>query len=347
MSRSTVARATAVGVASLAVAVGGWFTPASQAAPQPAYVALGDSYSSGVGTRSYIDDGTTCKRSVYAYPTLISTASSYALNFRACSGAEVADVRDAQLGALSSDTEYVSISVGGNDAGFADVLTECAQPSWLSNCPAAISAARTYISDVLPGDLATLYQQIRAGAPNATVSVVGYPRIFNGTDCNALTWFSGSEMRDLNATADLINTVTFQRASTAGFAFADPTSRFRRHAVCDSPEWINGLSSPISESYHPNRAGHADGYTPTVSPTLGGKVKGGGGGKKNRRDAARLATALAEQQRQYSELDAGIEPETFTAPDLHSPRAQRVAERLGIDVDDPASLRRAERRFAD
>ena len=39
-------------------------------AASPVYVALGDSYSSGVGTRSYIDDGTSCQRSNYAYPKL-------------------------------------------------------------------------------------------------------------------------------------------------------------------------------------------------------------------------------------------------------------------------------------
>ena len=58
----------------------------------PSYVALGDSYSSGVGTRSYLSDGSSCQRSVYAYPSLIATARGYALNFRACSGAKVADV---------------------------------------------------------------------------------------------------------------------------------------------------------------------------------------------------------------------------------------------------------------
>ena len=65
------------------------------------YVALGDSYSSGVGTRSYISDGTSCQRSVYAYPALIAAAQGYALNFRACSGATVADVTSTQLGALA------------------------------------------------------------------------------------------------------------------------------------------------------------------------------------------------------------------------------------------------------
>ena len=47
-----------------AVAVGlvGTAGPA-HAAAKPAYVALGDSYSSGVGTRTYIDDGTSCVNS--------------------------------------------------------------------------------------------------------------------------------------------------------------------------------------------------------------------------------------------------------------------------------------------
>ncbi|WP_241901525.1 hypothetical protein [Nocardioides houyundeii] len=59
--------------------------PVAQAAP-PTYVALGDSYSSGTGTRSYIDDGTSCKRSTAAFPSLIAIARGYSLNFRACGG---------------------------------------------------------------------------------------------------------------------------------------------------------------------------------------------------------------------------------------------------------------------
>ena len=80
--------------------------PAGAAAPS--YVALGDSYSSGTGTRSYLADGTSCLRSVYAYPSLIASAKGYALNFRACSGAKIADVTSTQLSALSSSTAYVT-----------------------------------------------------------------------------------------------------------------------------------------------------------------------------------------------------------------------------------------------
>jgi hypothetical protein len=61
--------------------------PAPATAAASSYVALGDSYSSGTGTRTYLNDGTSCQRSVYAYPSLIASSKGYALNFRACSGA--------------------------------------------------------------------------------------------------------------------------------------------------------------------------------------------------------------------------------------------------------------------
>ncbi|KQW47720.1 hypothetical protein ASC77_14925 [Nocardioides sp. Root1257] len=239
--------------------------PAHAAAP--AYVALGDSYSSGVGTRSYIDDGTSCQRSNLAYPKLVANQKGYALNFKACSGAKIPDV-NGQLSALSTGTAYVTVSVGGNDAGFSGVLTECAKPGWASNCDGRINTAQTYINNTLPGALATLYASIRSKAPNAKVVVVGYPRVFNGEDCNAATFFSPAEETRLNQTADLLNGKLAAAASAKGFAFANPTSRFVGHAVCDSPEWLNGLSNPISDSYHPNKTGHASGYLPLVAGLL-------------------------------------------------------------------------------
>jgi lysophospholipase L1-like esterase len=287
--------------------------PAAHAAAPP-YVALGDSYSSGVGTRSYIDDGTSCQRSTYAFPSLVAAAKGYALNFRACSGAKIPGVTNSQLGALSSATRYVTISVGGNDAGFAGVLTECAQPGWMSNCDGAINTAQAYINNTLPAALATLYSSIRTKAPSARVVVVGYPRVFNGEDCNAATFFSPAEETRLNQTADLLNGKLAAAASARGFGFANPTSRFVGHAVCDSPEWLNGLSNPIGESYHPNRLGHASGYVPLVSALLTGAPARAT--PRVLRTAAASAEALASQQRAYADLDASIEPERFVAPDL-------------------------------
>jgi len=265
----------------------------------------------------------------------------YALNLRACSGAKIADVTTTQLSALSSSTAYVTISIGGNDAGFADVLTTCAQPAWLSNCTGAVDKAQSYIRNTLPGALTTLYASIRSRAPQAKVTVVGYPRIFNGVDCNLLTWFSSTEMTRLNATADLINSTTAARASAAGFAFANPTTPFVGHAVCSSTEWINGLSNPVVESYHPNKSGHASGYTPTVSPYVTGSTV--------TVTAAVLTTAkaseqrLADQQRTYAAADRLIRPQLVLAPDLTTPEARAAAARAGVDLSDRASIDAADR----
>jgi lysophospholipase L1-like esterase len=305
-------------------------SPAATAA-DPSYVALGDSYSSGTGTRDYIDDGTTCRRSVHAYPSLVAAARGYALDLRACSGATVPDVAARQLGALGAGTSYVTVSVGGNDAGFADVLTECAMPWWAADCHAAIDEAQAFIDHQLPGLLSTLYAEIRADAPVAEVVVVGYPRIFMGEDCNAGTWFSPREQERLNRTADQLNDRTSAVAADHGFAFADPTDRFVGHAVCDDPEWINGLSSPVEESYHPNKPGHSSGYTPVVSGELTGSSV------TVTRAVVRRSVASgpqqAELQRDHAATDAAIEPESVHVPDLTSPQVRRAARREGIDLD--------------
>ena len=99
--------------------------------------------------------------------------------------------------------------------------------------------------------------------------MVGYPRLFMGIDCNGGTFFSGDEMTKLNQTADIMASVEAARASANGATFVDSRSAFTGHAVCSSTEWINGLSNPISESYHPNVAGQT-GYTNLVSPQLTG-----------------------------------------------------------------------------
>jgi len=160
--------------------------------------------------------------------------------------------------------------------------------------------------------------------------VVGYPRIFMGEDCNAATWFSPSEETRLNQTADLLNSKISAAASARGFLFANPTSRFIGHAVCDNPEWINGLSNPISESYHPNRTGHASGYAPLVSPLLTGGPARISAAVLAR--AADSAGALAAQKRQYAAGDRSIRPEVFRLPDLHSPEVRAAARAHGIDL---------------
>ncbi len=239
------------------------------------YVALGDSYSSGVGTRTFYEEG--CKRSVYAYPYLLHNAhTSWTFVNATCTGATTGDILSTQANSLTSDTNWVTYTIGGNDAGFSEVITECALPGWLSNCNGAINSAQSYITNTLPGRLDLVNNKIKEKSPNATVVVLDYPKLFNGEDCNAFTWFSPSEETRLNETADMLKNVISAAATRAGsnFKFGNVIPNFIGHAVCDggggsSTEWINGLSNPVEESYHPKVAGHANGYYPVVHGITG------------------------------------------------------------------------------
>ena len=242
------------------------------AAPASAerYVAMGDSYSAGTGLDASDHNWGTaaadvdCHRSPKAYGPLIRGALGAASSFRfaACTGARTNHIttsgqngNPAQSERLGNDTLFATISIGGNDAGFGDVLLQCGYP--MVSCNDDINNAQSYITNTLPGVLNGVYSKIRTKAPNASVGVLGYPRLFpaDGDDCSAATFFSADEISRLNQTADMLSDVTRARARAYGFSFVDSRPAFLGHAWCEN-EWINGLSNPTHKSYHPNAPGY-------------------------------------------------------------------------------------------
>ena len=240
--------------------------PAASAAAQSQYVALGDSYSSGVGTRVFYEEAGECDRSPDAYGPKVATAEGYSLNFEACGGAKTTEVNEKQLGKLSSTTSLVTITIGGNDAGFSNVIINCAL--YYFTCGGAISEADEFIKNKLPGLLETTYKDIRAKATSAKVVVLGYPKLFTkeGKTCNVNFLTSGNEKK-MNESAELLDGVIKARAEALKFTFVNPTSAFESHEVCSSSEWLNGQSNPLSESYHPNVAGQAE-FTTLIEAAL-------------------------------------------------------------------------------
>src|SRR5215467_4973953 len=118
------------------------FASAAPASAQSAahYVALGDSYSSGVGAGSYISSSGSCDRSTKAYSQLWANANAPAsYTSVACSGAKTSDVINGQVSALSSTTTLVSITIGGNDVGFSSIIETCVLES-TSSCESAVSS---------------------------------------------------------------------------------------------------------------------------------------------------------------------------------------------------------------
>ncbi|MFI1971093.1 lipase [Streptomyces cinnamoneus] len=236
---------------------------AAEHASTPAYVALGDSYASGVGAGNYDSASGACKRSTKAYPALWAAAHAPSrFTFVACSGARTGDVLSGQLASLNSSTGLVSISVGGNDAGFADTMSSCVLGTD-SSCLDRIARARAFIQDELPAKLDSVYTAISSRAPAARVVVLGYPRFYKtGGVCIGL---SDTKRKAINAAADQIDTVIAKRAADHGFAYGDVNSTFAGHELCSGSAWLNSVAFPVDESYHPNAAGHSRGYLPVFT----------------------------------------------------------------------------------
>ncbi|MFJ6751133.1 SGNH/GDSL hydrolase family protein [Streptomyces sp. NPDC091266] len=228
------------------------------------YVALGDSYSAGVGAGSYDSGSGSCKRSTKAYPALWAAAhapSSY--RSTACSGARTGDVLNGQLAPIDSSTGLVSITIGGNDAGFADTMTTCALNSE-SACLSRVAQAVDYIRATLPGQLDGVYNAIGQKAPAARVVVLGYPHFYKiGGSCSA--GLSEKSRTAINGAADEINSVTAKRAADHGFAFADVNATFAGHELCSGSPWLHSVTLPVDESYHPTAAGQSGGYLPAFA----------------------------------------------------------------------------------
>lgn len=227
------------------------------------YDALGDSYGSGFGVPPYEDE---CGRSSAAYGHQIDGRMRIELDdFAACAGATTTSLEASQLGALDGDTNLVTVSIGGNDIGWGEVVGACVILSD-GKCAVALGMTSERIQERLPGLLEDTYSQIEEAAPNAHVVVTGYPRLFSpkyGDYYNA----SPAEQQAMNEGADLLNSVISNAAAEHGFQFVDVTKRFVGHGVNAPKPWVLGFTDP--GRFHPNLSGYrayAAAVTSSVNP---------------------------------------------------------------------------------
>jgi lysophospholipase L1-like esterase len=244
-----------------ATAIGATALPAHAATVN--YVALGDSYASGVGAGNYIASSGSCDRSPNAYPALWAASNAASFTFSACSGATTSDVINSQLSGLSSSTTLVSVTIGGNDANFASTMETCVLSS-TSTCVSAVTADEQIVRNQLPGRLNTMIADIRAKSPSAKIVLVGYPQFY---DLNAFfcIGLSSTDHRVIDQGIDMLDSALATAASANGAVFADARPAFTGHELCDGAGWLNSVTIPIGSSYHPTAAGQKGGYLPTFA----------------------------------------------------------------------------------
>lgn len=234
------------------------------------YVALGDSYSSGLGADGFIASSGSCDRSTNAYSALWARANRPASYVSvACAGATTSDVLRSQVQALGSSTTLVSITIGGNDVGFSSVMETCVLHS-TSTCVQAIGAAEGEVSSRLPGELDRVLAAIAARAPGARVVVLGYPHLYDLARSPGCIGLSSTDRTDLNRAADLLDGQIRAAAAKHRDVFADVRSAFAGHQICDPGRWLHAVNFfDLSESYHPTAVGQSGGYFPVFSASVG------------------------------------------------------------------------------
>lgn len=259
------------GAAALAAAALPVLVPAEASAQSAVhYVALGDSYSSGVGAGSYIGSSGSCEQSTKAYPALWDAANQPAAYVsEACSGATTATVLSSQLSVLSTATTLVSITIGGNDVGFSSVMETCVL-EFTSSCVSAVNKAESLIASQLPGELDSVLSAIKADAPNARVVVLDYPDLYDLSKSSSCIGLSTTDRTDLNNGANDLDSQIQAAAARHGDVFADVRGAFSGHEICDSSSWLHSVNFlDVSESYHPTASGQSGAYEPVFSNYAG------------------------------------------------------------------------------
>jgi lysophospholipase L1-like esterase len=279
----TPARALRLLVASVALAV------AAPAAAGPAvaaaneeggsYVALGDSFTAGPLIPNPTGRPPGCLRSDRNYPSLVAERLG-AAGFRdvSCSGATTDDLHEPQqvtgganppqLDALSAGAELVTLGIGGNDIGFAEIVQTCATRS--SSNPSGAACRDHYTaggSDQLAARIAATRPKVLRAlaaiadrAPDASVLLVGYPVILpdEGPGCYPVVPLSPGDVAYLREVARSLNTMLADAAVSAGAGFVDTYTPSIGHDVCQLPgvKWVEGVvpTSPAAP-VHPNALG--------------------------------------------------------------------------------------------
>ena len=242
--------------------------PAAAAAVPTRYVALGDSYSSGLGAGNGYTGGS-CDRSAGAFSALWAAAHAPAAYASlACAGATTSSITAGQVPGLPVDTTLVSITAGGNDVGFTTIMTTCALHGTTA-CIAAVNRAETIAATSLPGRLDSTYRAIAAKAPAARVVVLDYPDFYQ-----LHTWFcvglSETSRAKIDEGIDQVDAQLAAAAGRAGFAFVDIRSAFVGHQLCSGSKWLHAVDlAHLEESYHPTATGQAQAYLPAFTAAAG------------------------------------------------------------------------------
>jgi hypothetical protein len=252
--------------------------PLAQAASSPLrYVALGDSYSAASGVLPPdLFAPPECLRSIRNYPHVIAGATGAQLKDVTCGAAETSHFFASQypgvvpqLDALKSDTQLVTMTIGGNDSGvFIDTILACgtAGLSTLgqgSPCKDRYGSSfeDTINSTTYPSLVKTL-NAVRAEAPAARVAILGYPWITPASGgCFTKMPIAEGDVPYVRGIQTTLNDAVRRAAVATGSTYVNFSTVSNGHDACQplGVRWIEPVlqgTNPVI--VHPNAFGESE-----------------------------------------------------------------------------------------
>jgi len=260
----------AVSIATLALAA-----PAT-AAPNPAYVSLGDSYAAGPLIPLQVPLFG-CLKSNNNYANLTARNLGITLKDASCSGAETEDMTSPQdvdpdgpnppqFDSLTKQTHIVTVQIGGNDIGFSSIAEDCASATSNEGTPCQdryVHDGRDEISERIQATaplVAAVLQGIRARSPKARVLVVNYAAILpdEGPGCWPQMPITDGDVPYVRAKEKELNAMLATQAAAAGAELIDWYTASIGHDACQPPviRWVEPVV-PVNAAapIHPNLGG--------------------------------------------------------------------------------------------
>ncbi|MEU4321067.1 GDSL-type esterase/lipase family protein [Nocardia fluminea] len=203
--------------------------------PDAQFVAIGDSYiDSGSYSATIVGP---CIQATDSVARLIAAKMPQtSFGDWGCGGAETSDITEVsgmgpQVNGLSAATEFVAVSIGGNDENlFVSTISNCFVAATCTHSVREMSAASLAR---LPARLDAAYAAIRRHAPNAEVAVLGYLDILPEDTAGCfIEAIAGPSAIAFNTAAQrALNNAVAAAADRAGFTFVDPASE-GDHSIC-------------------------------------------------------------------------------------------------------------------
>jgi lysophospholipase L1-like esterase len=248
-----------------------------QTSQTKSYVALGDSYTAGPVIATQQQDPVGCLRSDHNYPHLVAAALQVGLlRDASCSGAGTHDMsapqgvnpgpaNPPQFDRLDKSTRVVTVSIGGNDIGFEEIIRACATAD-RSSTPCQdryLRGARDEIKDRIARTgpkIGKVLDGIRKRSPKARVFVVNYLSILpeSGSGCWPQVPFADADVPYLRAKQLELNAELAKQARAKKAKLVDAFRASVGHDACQ-PSGVRWVEPIIGFSgaapLHPNQLG--------------------------------------------------------------------------------------------